>query len=839
VVTSLLGRASVRFLQRHPWQTWLTVLGVAIGVAVVVAVDLANESARRAFALSMDSLTGRATHQIVGPPDGFDDAFYRQLRVDWGIRPSAPVVEGLVQMGGGVHHLLGIDPFAERAFRDGTADLPRGDLTRLLTRPATVLVGEPTARRLSLRTGGRATVEAPAGHVAVEIVGVLGGPQSAATEGLLLADVATAQELLGRLGRLDRIDLILDAGAVDALAARLPPGLRLERAAQRQASLAQMADAFQVNLQAMGLLALLVGALLVYNTMTFSVLRRREVLGTLRLIGVTRRQLFGRVLGESLALALAGSLLGLALGVAVGSGLVRLVTRTINDLYFVLTVTQFSVSPTLLAKGLLLGLVSAAIAAAVPAWEAARTQPQAARRRSSVEAGTHRRLPWLAALGAALLAGGLALTQVPHRALAPAFAALFMVILGYSLLVPLASLLLARRLVPAASRLFGSAGRLALRAVDTGLSRTGVAVAALCVAVAATVGVGIMVESFRDTVARWLGQTLRADLYVSAPGSLSSRADGVLPDGVVDRLRDVPGVAALSYGRSVQADSPDGPVRLLALTLGPESHRGFDLRGEALPDLWHRFRAGELVIVSEPYAWRRQIRTGDTVTLHGAEGARRFLVGGIFRDYGSDRGMVVMDRGAYSRHWHDRSVSTVGLFLQPGANVEATADAVHARLGDLDAQLLVRANRTIRDQSLAIFDRTFAITGVLRLLAIGVAFIGVLSALMALQLERARDHAVLRALGLTPRQLLALGALETGAMGLFAGLLALPLGWVLAELLIHVVNLRSFGWSMDSLLPPAILLEAVVLAVGAALLAGLYPALRMMRAQPAQALREE
>jgi putative ABC transport system permease protein len=164
---------------------------------------------------------------------------------------------------------------------------------------------------------------------------------------------------------------------------------------------------------------------------------------------------------------------------------------------------------------------------------------------------------------------------------------------------------------------------------------------------------------------------------------------------------------------------------------------------------------------------------------------------------------------------------------------------VRDALADLDPPVLVRANRQIREQSLAIFDRTFAITGVLRLLAIGVAFIGVLSALLALQLERARDHAVLRALGVTPGQMVGLGVLETGAMGLFAGVLALPLGWVLAELLIHVVNLRSFGWSMDSLLPPRVLADAVLLAVAAAVLAGAYPALRMARVQPAAALRDE
>jgi putative ABC transport system permease protein len=839
LVSSLLFTAGLRFLRRHPWQTWLTVLGVALGVAVVIAVDLANDSARRAFALSLESLTGRTTHQVIGPPGGFDESVYRELRVEHGVRPSAPVVEGLVRVRGATYHLLGVDPFAERPFRDGTGDLPQGDFRRLLVEPGAVLLGEPSARLLGVRPGDRLDVEAAAGLRALTVVGLLGGAQAAAFEGVLVADIATAQELLQRVGLLDRIDLIADAATAGGLAARLPPGLRVEPAERRQSALVQMTEAFQVNLQAMGLLALLVGALLVYNTMTFAVLRRRPVLGTLRLLGVTRGELFGRVLAESLLLGLVGSLLGLLLGIAVGSGLVRLVTRTINDLYFVLTVTAFQVSPALLAKGLLLGLGSTALAAAGPALEAARVEPQAARRRSTLERRHHRRVPWLAATGTLLFLAGGALAISPGRGLGLAFAALFLLILGFSFVVPLLVLWLSRALLPVASRLFGNVGRLGLRAIDAGLSRTGVAIAALCVAVAATVGVGIMVESFRDTVARWLGQTLRADLYVSAAGTVSSRTDGVLPADVPERLRTLPGLRGLSRGRSVQADSPAGPVLLLALQLGPDSHRGFDLKSRVADDLWTSFATGEVVLASEPYAWHRRVGTGDRVTLYTAEGPRDFRIGGVFRDYGTDRGMLVIDRAVYERWWGDAAVSTVGVFLDAPGDLDAALAAVRDRLADLDQPVLVRANRTIREQSLAIFDRTFAITGVLRLLAIGVAFIGVLSALLALQLERAREHAVLRALGVTPGQMIGLGVLETGSMGLLAGLLALPLGWVLAELLIQVVNVRSFGWSMDSLLPPGVLLDAVLLAIAAAVLAGLYPALRMARVQPAAALRDE
>ena len=159
-MTGLLATAGLRFLRRHPWQTWLTVLGVALGVGVVIAVDLANDSARRAFALSMESLTGRTTHQVVGPPDGFDESVYRNLRVTHGVRPSAPIVEGLVRVRGATYHLLGVDPFAERPFRDGTGNLPQADFRRLLTEPDTVLLGEPSARLLGVGAGDASAQDA-------------------------------------------------------------------------------------------------------------------------------------------------------------------------------------------------------------------------------------------------------------------------------------------------------------------------------------------------------------------------------------------------------------------------------------------------------------------------------------------------------------------------------------------------------------------------------------------------------------------------------------------------------------------------------------------------------
>jgi putative ABC transport system permease protein len=370
------------------------------------------------------------------------------------------------------------------------------------------------------------------------------------------------------------------------------------------------------------------------------------------------------------------------------------------------------------------------------------------------------------------------------------------------------------------------------------LSRTAVAIAALMVSIAATVGVGLMVASFRETVARWLETSLVADVYVSAPSPVGGRADGTLDPAVMARLRAAPGVAEAGTYRRVEVDSEFGATQLVALGLASRSVRQFRFVEGAPAAVWPAFAGAGAAIVSEPYAYRHRLHAGSALRLRTDRGERTFRVAGVFADYGSDQGLVMLSRETYDAAWDDRGVSSLGLYAAPGQDVDALVAALRRRAGP-GQTVLIRSNRALREASLAIFDRTFAITGVLRLLATVVAFIGVLSALMALQLERVRELGVLRAQGLTPRQVWGVVTAQTGLMGVIAGLVAVPVGIALALVLIHVINRRSFGWTLDAVIAPGLLLEAVGLALAAAVLAGVYPALRMARTPPAAALREE
>jgi putative ABC transport system permease protein len=844
-----LRAASLRHLLRHPAQLALALLGLALGVGTIVAVDIATASARRALELSIAAVNGAATHQIVGGPGGIDEQLYVRLRTALrgpGEPPArfAPLVAGYVTAGGRIFELIGIDPFASaeldaRSGRPAVFGVQRlEELRGWFTRPGAVVMNAAAARALGVGEG--AGFELAVGGVAhrATLIARLAdaGP---GLDAVILTDIAQAQEWLQSVGRLSRIDVRLAAGGRTALAgelaALLPPDLTLRSARAGASETLAMTDAFTTNLKAMSLLALLVGTLLIYGAVSFAVLQRRTIIGVLRALGATRREVLSMVLGEAAVLGLAGAVCGALLGLVIGKGLVGLVSRTINDLYFVVAVNEVSVPPGALLEALGAGLATALVAALLPALEVAASAPQLGLARSVLEGRALRIARRLALLGLVLAAAAGLTVTLSGRSLLAGFVALFLLLAAVAAVTPA----VLHALAQACARLgagVSPVARLACADVGASLSRTGVAIAALGMALAAMIGVGVMVESFRESLREWLVQTMRADVYVTAPG-VSEGLERRLEPQVIQAILSVPGIRAHSDGRRVSVSSPSGPVDLNAVRLAPPSYAGFRFTAGDPARAWGEFARGA-VLISEPLAWRLSLAPGSELTLITAAGARAFAVAGVYREYGNDRGEVLIDLAEYRRWWRDDGIAGLGLYLAPGVTAAQVSDAVRAAAGTRQA-LLVRSNAAIRELSMRIFERTFVITRVLYWLAAGVAAVGLLSALLAWELERARELALLRTLGLTPAATAALVLAQTVFMGLVALLAAIPAGLLTALTLTEVINRRAFGWRIDLHLAPEQFTNALWLALAAALGAGLYPAWRSARAALASGLREE
>ncbi len=848
-----LWAASLRHFLRQPAQLALALVALTAGIATIVAVNIATASSRRAFELSMRAVNGPATQLITAGPGGLDQDLYVRLftraAVSGNRQPAyAPVVEGYVTVRGRMMQLVGVDPFATGALEGSDEALPtsissRATLPALrswFVEPGAVVMAAGTARQLGLRVGERLTVDIGGVRRSATLIDLLRG-QRPGDATLMLTDIAQAQEWLGMAGRLTRIDVRMPRGAAGAAALaglrrELPQGARLEQAAGQLHEMLDMTSAFSTNLTAMSLLALLVSALLIYGAVSFTVVQRRRNIAILRALGATRREVLTIVLTEAAVLGAAGAGLGVLLGLAVGHGLVRLVSQTVNDLYYVVAVQQVTLPAGTVIEALAAGVGTALVAALLPALEVAGSAPQLGLRRSVLEdraALAARRLSWLS-LAFALAA--CALIALSGRSVLTGFAALFLLLASVAALTPSvlrASAKLASRALAGVS----SVARLALEDVAASLSRTGVAVAALGLAVAAMIGVSIMVESFRVSLRHWLTQTMRADIYVAAPGPGVGRPERRIQPAVLDALLATPGIADHSTSRSVVVRSSRGEIALDALHLAPGSYAGVDLTAGDPRVAWAEYGRGALLL-SDSLAWRLNLRPGERLSLFTASGPREFPIAGIYHEYGSGLGSAMMRLEVYRRLWHDDAITAVGLYLERGVDAAKEIPRLQAAAGSRQT-LLLRSNADIRAMSLEIFDRTFIITRVLYWLAAGIAAIGLVSALLAWELDRARELSVLRSLGLTPRGAAALVEAQTVFMGGAALLAAIPAGLVIAVVLTKVIDRRAFGWHIEMHLHTAQFVNALALALGAALLAGLYPAWRAAVGPIAAEMREE
>ena len=826
----LLLLAWIRESLRRPILLILSMLGVALGVATVVAIDIANESARRSFIAANEAVAGTATHRLDGI---ITDDLYTRLRLEHGLQ-ATPVVEGGVRIRktGEKATLYGVDLLAEQNFQSNPIwnSLGMEVATELISRPFTIVLTEDTATELNLKVGETFFVSLPAGDVEMTVAGILvpANPlQAQSLRSVLITDIATAQHTLGMVGRLSSIQLTLNQAEAASLPAILPDNVRMESNTDRLNTRISVTRAFQINLNALGLLSLLVAMFLIYNTTVFMVMRRRRLIGIARCMGALRGSVISCVLIEAAIIGCIATLAGFVLGTQLSNFLLSLVERSIDSLYFPFEANVRVVAPQTIATGVALGVCATILSAIPAAREALQVSPvHLAHSSQTVPTRTFN----LTLAGVAMAGAGAVVLFVESRSVVLGFAGIFLVIVGYMLTVPILIASVEGFLRPAVKKFFGVQGILVARAFSVSLNKTSIAIVALSLAISATVGMGVMIGSFRVAVDEWLGSRLTGDIYVTTSSELRQS----LTEADVDRLEGLSEVDLVGVARWVKLRGPSGETRVFAVDYGEESFNGFEFKDKIFGDLWTEFEAGS-VIVSEPYAYKNKLAVNDKLALSNGDRSVELPIAGIYYDYSSDQGVVTMHRETYLKHFNDSTVTAAAVFASANANVDRLADKVRDAVETEEARIW--RNRELHETSLAVFDQTFAITGVLRTLAIIVALIAVLSALATLQIERERELAVLRATGFTIFGIWRSASIETGVMGLLAAIVSLPIGVVMAWLLIWVINQRSFGWTMQLQLDPATLVQAVALAFVAATLAGIIPAWRLAKRVPARSLQ--
>lgn len=844
-MSPILKKASRNFLYQHPWQLILAILGITLGVAVVVSIDLALDSSLNAFTQSTQALSGKATHRMTASDGGLDEKLYRSLRVEYGVQQLSPMVSGYVSTEKPHENTLklyGIDPLIESSFQSTWQQNNEADHgLRLITEPNSVLISRQTAIKQGLQPGDHITVISDTGRHDLTLIGWISEDNALSKElldNLLITDIATAQECLGLIGKLDSIDVMLDpdqTSKLQRLREALPLDVLLTPLENQAEELKQMTRAFSINLTAMGLLSLLVGMFLIYNTMTFLVIQRRGLMGSLRSIGVTRKQIFQLVMGEALILAVIGTVLGIISGVLLGHSLLQLISGTINTFYFRVDSSSLMVNPVQIGKGLLLGIGATLLAVLAPAWSATRQSPHRAMLRSQLESGSRRLMQSAAIAALFFILGSLILIQFSGKNISLGLTSIFLMLFGFALLTPLATFGLMTLLEGLLTGSSSILARFPFRMVKAEISRTGIALATLMIAVSASIGMDLMIGSFRLTVSEWLQTTLQADLYVNLSGSTQTSDKSVKDHQLKAGLAKLAGVKMLSSALHTQLITEETLTKAVVFEFNEQSKNGFVFKQQT-GDVWQSLNHQNSLIVTEPYAYLNNTHIGDIIKLKTAKAEEAFKVIGIYADYSGDRGHIAMSRTIYQHYWPDLGYTGLGIYIKDGVNIKQLESQVKALLKPYQS---IQSNQAIYKASMKMFEHTFKITEVLRWLAASIAFFGVFSALMALQFERTRLLGILRAIGMTPWQVARLISIETGLMGLVAGLFAVPVGLAMAYILIFVVYQRSFGWTMAIHFDAGIVLQGVLLACVAAFLAGILPALKMARTKPAHALRSE
>lgn len=860
-------------LARERGRAALTVIGVALGVSVYVAIRLASGSALASFRDTVDVVSGRANLEVSATADGFDERLYARIRRTPGVQAAAPIVEvralarvgavpsaagpaaNVVEPGGRAGFdetvlVLGVDPFAEPPFaRFAERRDPVGaDLAiRLLAEPGSALVTAAFARRHGLRAGDTLHVLASGRAVPLQAVAVLEDEalESAMGGDLVLADLATVQETFARVGRLDRVDLLVDPAARESvrrsLAAWLPAAARAQPPRARTRQVEDLVRAFALNLLALSFIAVFVSAFLVFNAVGLAVVRQRREIGVWRALGVTRGGVAGVFLAEGALLGLVGGVIGAGLGALLANVALGQVGRSLTALYLIAQTNRLWLDPGTLLAGVGIGVLASVVSAVAPALEAAGTPPGATIREGSLIESRRSGFARLAAGGALVLVAAAGVTVWTHVARAPlgGFAAAFLVLAAFSLFAPLWTRAAARAVDPLARRL-GIATTLGVRAVRDTAVRGGAVVAALMVAVGMLVALTTMIGSFRRTVDRWITQTLRGDLYVEPVGHRASLSATQLPAGFVDSLRTIPGVLAVDTYRSSGLTYGGRLASVVGIEFAVQRDHGRlqFVGGEAAREVLDRARTSDGVIVTESFAHRHRIRPGDRVTLPAATGPVALRVEGVFYDYSTDAGAVLMDRALYARLWNDDRTESLALYLAPGADRDAVRDTLLRRAGP-DLWLHVIPNQALRTRVLTVFDETFRITWVLQAIAIVVSVLGVASTLTTLVLQRGRELATLRAVGARRAQVRTLVLAESALLGVAGSALGCIAGLALAFILVHVINRQFFGWSIELALEPGVFAGALLLLSVTATLAGLLPARLATSARVAGALRVE
>jgi putative ABC transport system permease protein len=851
---TVLSLLAGRHVRRHGARAALTAAGVACGVALVVAIRVVNASMLTAFTDAIEDLAGTAALQVRGPGP-FPEAVADRLAAVPGIDHAVPIITAT---------FFGVEPpIAGEALSVFAADVTDGHAIRtlrlvksgdrvvedplaFLVDPYSIIVSDGFAARADLHDGATLRLRTPAGLRTFTVRGVLppGGVGRAFGGNLILMDVVGAQVVLGRERQIDQVDLTIEPGVrlehvEAAVRAALPPRLEAIPPARRGEQIEAYLDSFRTLLAGVSGLALLAAVFIVGSAVATSVAARRREIGMLRCVGAARRQIARIVLAEALAVGIVGTLAGLPFGILLARLLLRTVTES-AELIFTIDVFagELEVSVATVALAIVAGVGTAAIAAWIPARDAALVSPLAAVGGGEVgEAPRRWRLSGAIAVAVVVTAAALWIEvrfDSPWSGNVAALAADFALVLLFMRLAGPVALLLLRPV----RRVVGFPGRLAMDRLTQIPDQLALAAGILALALGLMLMSATLATSFEQSVLGFIRRQVRADLVVASTAT-TGWVESPLPEALTERLGAMPGVTRVEGLRLAEHDHDGVRISIDSLdesAFGPGREADFTFSDGDPPKAVAAVRAGTGVLVSQNFSRRFHAAVGTTLHLNTPTGPYAAPVVGVVVDYVSPRGSVILSRAVYRDRWRDTSVNRFHVTLAPGRD---TGDTRHAIARELGAeQLKVLTQRELYEYHQDAVRRAFRLTLALKLLPLVVAGLGLAEALLAVSLDRRHEFALLRAAGATRSQVARSVLAESVGVGLLGLAGGVFIGIVLAVLWVRVNFVHQLGWQLDFHFATASIPTAALVALVVSVPAGLLPARRVARLSVLDALRE-
>ncbi|HEY0846013.1 MAG TPA: FtsX-like permease family protein [Noviherbaspirillum sp.] len=840
---SILGRWLMSGEWRaHPVRTLVAVMAIALGVALGFAIHLINAAAYNEFSAAIKSLSGQADLQVRGTQATFDESLYQHIVQRKEIALASPVLEVDAAVPGRdqAMKILGIDVFQAAAIAPDLVGMPAEDRPFDTLTDDAVFLSPAAMEWLQVRQGDRLQLRVGVQPVSLRVAGGL--VRSRPGQRIAVMDIGAAQWRFDRVGRLSRIDLKLVEGisrpAFKAeLARALGAGYLLTETEDQEARTSNMSRAYRVNLNMLALVALFTGAFLVFSTQALSVLRRRSQLALLRVSGMTRRQLLVQILLEGTMLGVAGSVIGLLAGYVLAGLALELFGGDLGGGYFPGVRPSVQFSPTAAIVFFLLGTVAAILGCAGPAWEAARAKPAQALKSGSEDIALSRlSTPWPAL--ACLFTGGV-LTQLPPAFELPIFGylAIALLLIGAIALMPrIAALVFSVLSDVVAARSTNVVAALAFARLANAPNQASIALGGVLSSFSLMVAMAIMVASFRISVDDWLSRVLTADLYVRAAASGNT---GAFSPSDQLAISATPGIARAEFMRATQLvlDPARPPVALIARPIDARDPGKTLPVTEDSPDFRDIPAGATPVWVSEAMVDLYGYAPGRRVSLSLGTRPVDAFVAGIWRDYARQSGAIQMRLSDYRSATGDMEVNDAALWLDSGVTTDqVTAALRRLPFGDV---LEFAEPGEIRAISLRIFDRSFAVTYLLELVAIVIGLFGVAATFSAQTLARAKEFGMLRHIGVMRRQILAMLAAEGGMLTILGIVVGFLLGAAISLILVFVVNPQSFHWKMQWHLPWTMLIGVAAVLLVSASLTALFAGKFAISGDAVRAVRED